>query len=68
MAKVKKIEDTIPTTEVISPVVDLGILTKTHIGDKKIISQVELPNGFISVTDIERSTFMLSLAEYKGLR
>lgn len=56
------------TLVVTPPVVDLGILTKTHIGDKKIISQVELPNGFISITDSERSTFMLTLDEYKGLR
>ncbi len=56
------------TLVVTPPEVDLGILTKTHIGDKKIISQVELPNGFISITDSERSTFMLTLDEYKGLR
>lgn len=57
----------ITTTEVLAPVVDMGILTKTHISGRKIVDQRE-DGQFIEIVDDQKSTYRLHISEYNLLK
>lgn len=68
MGKTKPVKEVLTTTtEVIAPVVDLGILTKTFVNGRKIVSQRE-DGQFIEIVDDQKSTYRLHISEYNLLK